>query len=113
MCTDYRGHGCIPPPPHSPTGLVALCSEEVLEVMAEDHTQRYSEYVEVIREREFQETLRTKMMEARRMTAASALLGMQVCVCVCVSVWGGVELVCVCGWVGLCECGWVGVNGML
>ena len=75
--------------------------------MAEDYKQRYSEYVEVIREREFQETLRMNMIEARRMAAASALLGMQVCVCVeggvrCVC--GGGYEVCVCGEGCLCEC---------
>jgi hypothetical protein len=42
------------------TGLVDLCSEEVLELMAEDYPQKYQEYIAVVQEREFQATLRKK-----------------------------------------------------
>ena len=48
-------------------GLVGLCSEEVLELMAEDYQQKYQEYIAVVQEREFQATLRRKMMESKRM----------------------------------------------
>ena len=47
-------------------GLVALRSEHVLEVMAEDYPIKYEEYQSVLQEREFQATLRTKMMESKR-----------------------------------------------
>ena len=49
------------------TGLVGLCSEEVLELMAEDYPQKYQEYIAVVQEREFQTTLRRKTMESKRM----------------------------------------------
>ena len=47
-------------------GLVALRSEEVMEVMMEDYPSKYVEYREVVQERHFQATLHTKIMEARR-----------------------------------------------
>ena len=47
-------------------GLVALPSEEVLELMADDYPQKYKEYIAVIQEREFQATLRRKTMESKR-----------------------------------------------
>ena len=37
-------------------GLVGLCSEEVLELIAEEHPQKYQEYIAVVQEREFQAT---------------------------------------------------------
>ena len=49
------------------SGLVGLCSEEVLELMAEDYPQKYQEYIAVVQEREFQATLRKKTMESKRM----------------------------------------------
>ncbi|XP_064394790.1 PHD finger protein 10-like [Halichondria panicea] len=55
-------------------GLVALQSEEVLESMATDYPYKYSEYVQVLKEKEFQQTLRNKMIEARRMAAVTAQL---------------------------------------
>ena len=47
-------------------GLVVLHSEEVLELMAEDYPEKDQEYQAVLQEREFQNTLRNKMMESRR-----------------------------------------------
>ena len=56
------------------TGLVGLCSEEVLEVMAEDYPQKYQEYIAVVQEREFQATLRKKSMESKRMALLVGLM---------------------------------------
>ena len=53
----------LPPPP---PGLVALRSEEVLELMALEHPHKYQEYQTVLQEREFQATLRRKMLESKR-----------------------------------------------
>ena len=47
-------------------GLVGLCSEEVQELMAEEHPQKYQEYIAVVQEREFQATRRKKIMESKR-----------------------------------------------
>ena len=58
-------------------GLVGLCSEEVLELMAEDYPQKYQEYIAVVQEREFQATLRKKTMESKRM----ALMVRLTCTC--------------------------------
>ena len=49
-----------------PSGLVALRSEEVLELMAAEYAGKYGEYQVVLQEREFQATLRRKMMESKR-----------------------------------------------
>ena len=35
--------------------------------MAEEHPQKYQEYIAVVQEREFQATLRKKTMESKRM----------------------------------------------
>ncbi len=42
--------------------------------MATDYPYKYSEYVQVLKEKEFQQTLRNKMIEARRMAAVTAQL---------------------------------------
>ncbi len=47
-------------------------SEEVLEAMATDYPIKYSEYVKVLKEKEFRQTLRNKMIEARRMAVVTA-----------------------------------------
>ena len=52
---------------HCVLGLVALPSEEVLEVMGDDYPQKYKEYIAVVQEREFQATLRKRTMESKRM----------------------------------------------
>ncbi len=41
--------------------------------MAADYPYKYSEYVQVLKEKEFQQTLRNKMIEARRMAAVARL----------------------------------------
>jgi len=92
------------------SGLVALRSEEVLEVMMEDYPSKYLEFQQVVQERHFQDTLHTKIMEARR-------VAVMVCVCVCLHVcsWGYVcacacGVMCVClrlwGYVCVCVCSW-------
>ena len=48
------------------SGLVALRSEEVLELMAEEYPRKYEEYQAILQEREFQATLRRKGMESKR-----------------------------------------------
>ena len=40
--------------------------------MATDYPDRYAEFVEVLKEKEFQQTVRNKIAEARRVAAASA-----------------------------------------
>ena len=74
------------------TGLIGLCSEEVLELMAEDYPQKYQEYIAVVQEREFQATLRRKMMESKRMallvrviiTYIYAFCNRFICICLAV-----------------------------
>ena len=48
-------------------GLVALRSEEVMEMMADDYAQKYRDYIAVVQEREFQAALKRKTQELKRM----------------------------------------------
>eukprot|EP00731_Ephydatia_muelleri_P022121 Em0014g712a len=48
-------------------GLVALCSDQVLELMAADYPRKYQEYMDVLEEREFQTALKKKILETRSM----------------------------------------------
>ena len=68
-------------------GLVALRSEEVLELMAEDYSQKYREYITVVQEREFQATLRRKTLESKRMallvrSSPPNCTGLYTCMCI-------------------------------
>ena len=45
---------------------MALRSEEVLELMADEYPKKYEEYQAVLQEREFQAALQRKMMETRK-----------------------------------------------
>ena len=55
--------------------------------MAADYPGRYAEFVEVLKEKEFQQTVRNKIAEARRVAAANARQESDVRgVCVCVGV---------------------------
>jgi hypothetical protein len=47
-------------------GLVAVRSEDVLEVMSEDFPEKYQEYMVVAQEREFQNTLQLRILETRK-----------------------------------------------
>ena len=38
-----------------------------MELMADDYSQKYREYIDVVQEREFQATLRRKTEESKRM----------------------------------------------
>ncbi|KAL5474775.1 hypothetical protein EMCRGX_G026784 [Ephydatia muelleri] len=51
-------------------GLVALCSDQVLELMAADYPRKYQEYMDVLEEREFQTALKKKILETRSMAGA-------------------------------------------
>ena len=58
-------------------GLVALCCEEVLELMAQNYPRKYQEYMEMVQEREFQEALRKKLAETRRVASMVSLWQVQ------------------------------------
>ena len=51
-------------PTHS--GLVAVCSDEVLELMAGEFPRKYEEYMDVVQEREFQAALKRKILDTKR-----------------------------------------------
>ena len=46
---------------------MALKSEQVLELMAEDYSSKYLEYMAVVEQRQTQEALRQKILESRRL----------------------------------------------
>ena len=60
----------------SPSGLVALVSDEVHELMAKDYSRKYQEYMDVVQEREFQATLRRKIMETKRVASMGVLVSL-------------------------------------
>ena len=64
---------------HVHVGLVGPCSEEVLELMVEEHPQKYQEYIAVVQEREFQATLRKKTMESKRIAILVRLIWTTTC----------------------------------
>lgn len=49
--------------------------------MADDYPNKYAEYAEVLKEKEFQQTLRNKVVEARRLAVATAQLDADVRLC--------------------------------
>ena len=68
------------------SGLVALRSEEVLELMMVDYPLKFSEYQMVLQEREFQATLRHKMREAKKMAVRENVMCLSTFLCVSVHV---------------------------
>lgn len=56
-------------------GLVALSCDEVMELMAQDYSRKYQEYMDVVQEREFQAAFKRKVMETRRV---ASMVGRQV-----------------------------------
>ena len=98
------------PPTHTlslSSGLVALRSEDVLELMMDDYPAKFAEYQEVMQERDFQATLHKKIMEAKRV---AVMVCKCVCVCVCVCVFHFVFALCVCVCVYLLSCMFVCVT---
>ena len=60
----------VPATYRATVGLVALCSEQVLEIMAADYPRKYQEYMDILEEREFQTALKKKMLETRSIAGA-------------------------------------------
>lgn len=51
---------------------MALRSDEVLELMVEEYPPKYDEYMDVVQQREFQEALRKKVIETKRVALREA-----------------------------------------
>ena len=51
---------------------MALRSDEVLELMVEEYPPKYDEYMDVVQQREFQEALRRKVIETKRVALREA-----------------------------------------
>ncbi|CAI8047966.1 PHD finger protein 10 [Geodia barretti] len=62
----YLMHKGVVTETQSNMGLVAVRSEDVLEVMSEDFPDKYQEYMAVVQEREFQNTLQRRILETRK-----------------------------------------------
>ena len=66
---SHRGYMYLTVTLLSSQGLVALRSDEVMELMAEEYPQKYQEYMDVVEERQFKETLRNKIIETKKVAS--------------------------------------------